>query len=103
MAYTKTVWDTNKAANADRLNNLETQYEKILANINATHIGLGNVDNLSAQDIREGITKSDIGLGNVDNISAAAIRTTETRAFRMEVRADAPTSPNTGRIWMEVS
>lgn len=39
--------------------------------LTAEDVGLGNVDNLSAADIRSGTTKTNVGLGNVQNYGVA--------------------------------
>lgn len=101
MAYVKTNWINELVEiTVARLNNLETQYDEALGEIDAEFVGLENVDNLSADAIRSGVTAEMLGLGDVDNMSAEDIRTSETMAFEVEVRTDDPASPADGRMWL---
>jgi hypothetical protein len=48
--------------------------EQIRSGTTKEHVGLENVENLTPSQIRAGITKEDIGLGNVENLTPAQIR-----------------------------
>lgn len=47
------------------------------------------------------VTKAQVGLANVDNMSALQIRTDSTKRLVVEVSSSAPTSPVNGQIWYD--
>ena len=58
------------------------------------------LENNTLAQVRSGTTQTDVGLSNVDNMSATDIRTDGTKGFTVEVRTTDPTSPATGRMWL---
>ena len=56
----------------------------------------GDYENLRAR----ATTQEDVGLGNVDNMSASDIRTDENRPLVVETRENDPSDPAIGRVWI---
>ena len=47
------------------------------------------------------LAKGDVGLGNVENLSAEGVRIASTNKLRAEVKSSAPASPANGDIWYD--
>lgn len=94
MAYIKTTWVEGSAPgiSAENLNHLETQYDEAKADLDAHKSDYANPHQ---------VTKAQVGLGNVENLSAEEVRTASAYKLRAEVKSSAPSSPANGDIWYD--